>query len=82
MTFIGQPYTGEQPDSQSASTWNKPAVIELFAVTKAFGSVRVLDGVTSRIRLGEITVLMGPSGTRKSVSLLQRRRFAGIGLTA
>jgi phospholipid/cholesterol/gamma-HCH transport system ATP-binding protein len=71
----GQPYIGEKPDSQSASTWNKPAVIELVAVTKAFGLVRVLDGVTCRIPRGEITVLMGPSGTGKSVTL---RHIVGL----
>src|SRR5581483_829031 len=55
--------------NQSVSTWNKDAVIELHDVSKAFGSFKVLDGVTCRIPKGEITVLMGPSGTGKSVTL-------------
>jgi phospholipid/cholesterol/gamma-HCH transport system ATP-binding protein len=55
--------------NQSVSTWNKEAVIELQGVSKAFGSFKVLDGVTCRIPKGEITVLMGPSGTGKSVTL-------------
>ncbi len=55
--------------NQSVSTWNKEAVIELQGLSKAFGSFKVLDGVTCRIPVGEITVLMGPSGTGKSVTL-------------
>lgn len=55
--------------NQSVSTWNKEAVIELHGLSKAFGSFKVLDGVTCRIPKGEITVLMGPSGTGKSVTL-------------
>jgi phospholipid/cholesterol/gamma-HCH transport system ATP-binding protein len=64
-----------RPASQSESTWNKPAVIELVEVCKAFGSVKVLDGVVCRIPRGEITVLMGPSGTGKSVTL---RHIVGL----
>ena len=55
--------------NQSVSTWRKEPVIELHEVSKAFGSFKVLDGVTCRIPKGEITVLMGPSGTGKSVTL-------------
>jgi phospholipid/cholesterol/gamma-HCH transport system ATP-binding protein len=59
----------DRPPSQSAATWQKDAVIELRDVHKAFGSFKVLDGVTVRIPRGEISVLMGPSGTGKSVTL-------------
>jgi phospholipid/cholesterol/gamma-HCH transport system ATP-binding protein len=55
--------------NQSKSTWEKEAVIELHGLSKAFGSFKVLDGVTCRIPKGEISVLMGPSGTGKSVTL-------------
>jgi phospholipid/cholesterol/gamma-HCH transport system ATP-binding protein len=58
-----------RPLSQSESTWNREPVIELADVHKAFGQLKVLDGVTARIPKGEITVLMGPSGTGKSVTL-------------
>ena len=66
---------GEKPATQSESTWNKEAVIELQNVHKAFGAFKVLDGVTCRIPKGEITVLMGPSGTGKSVTL---RHIVGL----
>src|SRR5437660_1614187 len=58
-----------RPESQSESTWVKEAVIELVEVHKSFGALKVLDGVTCRIPRGEISVLMGPSGTGKSVTL-------------
>jgi phospholipid/cholesterol/gamma-HCH transport system ATP-binding protein len=69
------PRAGERPASQSESTWSKDPVVELVDVHKAFGSLRVLDGVTCRVPRGEITVLMGPSGTGKSVML---RHIVGL----
>jgi phospholipid/cholesterol/gamma-HCH transport system ATP-binding protein len=65
----------QRPETQSESTWNKDPVIELDNVHKAFGSLKVLDGVTCRIPRAEITVLMGPSGTGKSVLL---RHIVGL----
>ena len=50
-------------------------VIECEGVVKAFGGLKVLDGVTCSIPEGEITVIMGPSGTGKSVLL---RHFVGL----
>ena len=70
-----EPVAGQRPESQSASTWDKQPVIELVDVHKTFGSLKVLDGVTCRIPRGEITVLMGPSGTGKSVTL---RHIVGL----
>jgi phospholipid/cholesterol/gamma-HCH transport system ATP-binding protein len=58
-----------RPNGHSRATWAKDPVIELVDVHKAFGDVKVLEGVTVRIPRGEITVLMGPSGTGKSVAL-------------
>jgi phospholipid/cholesterol/gamma-HCH transport system ATP-binding protein len=49
--------------------------IECVQVARAFGSHRVLDGVDCHIPSGEITVIMGPSGTGKSVLL---RHFVGL----
>ncbi len=43
--------------------------IVLESVSKAFGSHRVLDDVSLTVRKGSITVLLGPSGTGKSVLL-------------
>jgi phospholipid/cholesterol/gamma-HCH transport system ATP-binding protein len=43
--------------------------IECRGLKKAFGSVQVLDGIDLRIPEGSITVVLGPSGTGKSVLL-------------
>jgi phospholipid/cholesterol/gamma-HCH transport system ATP-binding protein len=61
--------------NQSVSTWNMDPVIELKEVRKAFGTFKVLDGVSCRIPRGGVTALMGPSGTGKSVSL---RHIVGL----
>ena len=61
--------------NQSTSTWNMDPVIEMVDVAKAFGSFKVLDGVTFRIPRGGVTFLMGPSGTGKSVTL---RHIVGL----
>lgn len=50
---------GDQPE----------AAVALREVSKSFGSHKVLDGVSLRIPRGSITVLLGPSGTGKSVLL-------------
>jgi len=44
-------------------------IVQLKKVSKAFGSLRVLDRMTIDIQEGHITVVIGPSGTGKSVLL-------------
>ena len=43
--------------------------IELEGVVKDFGRTRVLDGVDLQVPNGEITVLLGPSGAGKTVTI-------------
>jgi phospholipid/cholesterol/gamma-HCH transport system ATP-binding protein len=43
--------------------------IELVGVTKDFGDARVLDDVDLEVPEGEITVLLGPSGAGKTVTI-------------
>jgi phospholipid/cholesterol/gamma-HCH transport system ATP-binding protein len=45
------------------------AAIELIDVVKEFGSERVLDGVDLAVPRGAITVLIGPSGAGKTVTV-------------
>jgi phospholipid/cholesterol/gamma-HCH transport system ATP-binding protein len=45
------------------------AAIELVDVVKEFGSERVLDGVDLVVPAGAITVLLGPSGAGKTVTI-------------
>ena len=40
--------------------------VEVDGVVKAFGSLRALDGVTLRIRRGEVYGLLGPNGAGKT----------------
>jgi len=51
------------------------AVIECVGVEKSFSGHQVLAGVDCRVPRGRITVIMGPSGTGKSVLL---RHFVGL----
>ncbi len=44
-------------------------MIRFEGVTKRFGSKTVLDNVSYEVRKGEVFVIVGPSGTGKSVSL-------------
>lgn len=44
-------------------------IIRLENVSKSFGALQVLDGITLEIARGETTVIIGPSGTGKSVLL-------------
>jgi phospholipid/cholesterol/gamma-HCH transport system ATP-binding protein len=50
------------------NTDNRP-IIELRNVSKRFGALQVLDGVDLSLRRGETTVVIGESGTGKSVLL-------------
>jgi phospholipid/cholesterol/gamma-HCH transport system ATP-binding protein len=50
-------------------TEKKTMAIEAKGLKKYFGSQKVLDGVDIRIPESEITMIMGPSGTGKSVFL-------------
>jgi phospholipid/cholesterol/gamma-HCH transport system ATP-binding protein len=53
----------------------RPLAIECEEVRKSFAGAPVLQGVTCGIPRGEITVVMGPSGTGKSVLL---RHLVGL----
>jgi phospholipid/cholesterol/gamma-HCH transport system ATP-binding protein len=54
---------------------DRAAIIECRDLVKAFAGHAVLDGVNASIPRGEITVIMGPSGTGKSVLL---RHIVGL----
>ncbi|HEX6488521.1 MAG TPA: ABC transporter ATP-binding protein [Candidatus Dormibacteraeota bacterium] len=60
---------------KKAEHHNGKAVIQCVDLAKAFGSHQVLNGVSCQIPEGEIAVIMGPSGTGKSVML---RHFVGL----
>jgi phospholipid/cholesterol/gamma-HCH transport system ATP-binding protein len=61
--------TVENLHGPNVPTSRKKMAIEAFDLKKYFGKQKVLDGVTFGIPEGEITMIMGPSGTGKSVFL-------------
>jgi ABC-2 type transport system ATP-binding protein len=52
-----------------------PAAVEVDALVKTFGAIRALDGVTLRVRRGEIYGLLGPNGSGKTTLI---RSFIGL----
>jgi phospholipid/cholesterol/gamma-HCH transport system ATP-binding protein len=64
-----RPESGYVPKNTDLPTSEKKMAIEAFNLKKYFGKQRVLDGVTFGVPEGEITMIMGPSGTGKSVFL-------------
>jgi phospholipid/cholesterol/gamma-HCH transport system ATP-binding protein len=48
---------------------NTGPIVEIKGLGKSFGSNKVLDGIDLAIQRGKITVILGPSGTGKSVLL-------------
>jgi len=53
----------------------KPVAIEVHGLRKDYAGVNVLDGINLSVKPGEIFVIMGPSGSGKSVLL---RQIAGL----
>src|ERR671934_742675 len=61
--------------ASAAGPGNGEVMVEIDDVHKAFEGNQVLDGVTCQIPAGKISVVMGPSGTGKSVLL---RHIVGL----
>ncbi|MCC7205497.1 MAG: ATP-binding cassette domain-containing protein, partial [Phycisphaeraceae bacterium] len=55
--------------SAAAPTPDDGSLIRLVNVHKRFGPLKVLEGVDLSFARGKVTVILGPSGTGKSVLL-------------
>jgi phospholipid/cholesterol/gamma-HCH transport system ATP-binding protein len=60
---------GVSPQTYDQHAMQPSAAIELEGVVRDFGSQRVLDGVDLDVPAGAITVLLGPSGAGKTVTI-------------
>ncbi|MGH8280213.1 MAG: ATP-binding cassette domain-containing protein [Gammaproteobacteria bacterium] len=54
---------------------NVVAALEIRAVTKAFGSLRAVNGLNLSVKAGEFCALLGPNGAGKTTTL---RMIAGL----
>lgn len=66
-TMLG-PESGTQPRAHRSGG---DTLVRMDNVYKSFGTLRVLNGVSLDIKRGQTTVIIGPSGTGKSVLLKQ-----------
>uniref|UniRef100_A0AAU3GRG5 ABC transporter ATP-binding protein n=1 Tax=Streptomyces sp. NBC_01401 TaxID=2903854 RepID=A0AAU3GRG5_9ACTN len=57
------------PTTAAAPTTAKAAVVSFERVTKAYGAVRAVDGLTLDLHPGETVALLGPNGAGKSSTL-------------
>jgi spermidine/putrescine transport system ATP-binding protein len=66
---VAQAVTVERPAATAASQRSRQPSIELRDVSKYFGEVVAVDGVSLDVRQGEFLTLLGPSGCGKTTSL-------------
>jgi general L-amino acid transport system ATP-binding protein len=67
--------TEEPPTTAAKDLTEKREIIICEGVTKWFGNFQALRGVTTRIREGEVVVIIGPSGSGKSTFLRTLNRL-------
>lgn len=74
MTFLPDTHTvdvdtNSRPTPETSLSDDRPAtqpMVQLDGLEKSFGSLDVLEGITTRIARGEITALVGPNGSGKT----------------
>jgi ABC-type polar amino acid transport system ATPase subunit len=69
---------GCQEQQRAMAPADAPLAVEARDVRKRFGAIEVLKGVSTRVRGGEVVVLIGPSGGGKSTFLRTINRLEPI----
>src|SRR5690242_15183470 len=59
----------DRPAAAGAGETAEAPVLRLVEISKSYGSVRAVDGVSLDVRRGEILTLLGPSGCGKTTTL-------------
>ena len=59
----------QRPSAPRRLLRDRPVAIELQGLTKSFGDLRAVDGVSAVALPGEVTALLGPNGAGKTTSL-------------
>jgi ABC-type Fe3+/spermidine/putrescine transport system ATPase subunit len=58
-----------QAERAARGATDSPVVLELRDISKTFGAIRAVDGLSLDVRRGEILTLLGPSGCGKTTTL-------------
>jgi branched-chain amino acid transport system ATP-binding protein len=64
-----QPVGAEHPGRRQAAPTRGVALLALNGISKAFGSLQVLDGLTLEVRDGEALGVIGPNGAGKTTAV-------------
>src|SRR5262249_59368455 len=59
-------YRGADPDAEGSRVSDAAPILELDAVTKRFGGLTAVSGVSLRVAAGEILGIIGPNGAGKT----------------
>src|SRR4051812_40536353 len=55
--------------ARTREAWGVEPSVELVSVTKTYGPVRALVGVSARFAAGRVSIVLGPNGSGKSTLL-------------